>query len=204
MLGEVVCVIVLAFIPVDSNLFENFFVAKPMHVHVPCLGLFWLHTGIYKSISGVVVYLERGRSLFVTETDERGNNIDTFFSIAECTFGLSFSSLRNNIVNSLACGENWSVTLGGWDISFITRPITEIKISSIYTTGFWHDKIVSVRVNVEDHFACMVSDDCIRISFHVIKKPFSLCHSVFCWSCLNTRNLIECAKHSGVKVACII
>ena len=33
-LGEVVSVIVLAFIPVDSNLFENFFVAKPMHVHV--------------------------------------------------------------------------------------------------------------------------------------------------------------------------
>ena len=40
MLGEVVGVIVLAFILVDSNIFENFFVAKPMHVHVPYLGLF--------------------------------------------------------------------------------------------------------------------------------------------------------------------
>ena len=40
MLGEIVGVIVLAFIPVKSNLFESFFIAKPMHVHVPCFGLF--------------------------------------------------------------------------------------------------------------------------------------------------------------------
>ena len=46
MIGEVVGVIVLAFISVDSNLFENLFVAKPMHVHVPCIGLLWLHSGI--------------------------------------------------------------------------------------------------------------------------------------------------------------
>ena len=69
MLGEIVCAIVPYFIPVDSNLFENFFVAKPMHVHVPCFGLFWLHAGIYKTISGGVVCFERGRRLFVTDTD---------------------------------------------------------------------------------------------------------------------------------------
>ena len=92
MRGELVCVIVLAFIPVDSNLFENFFVAKPIHVHVPCLGLFWLHAGIYKTISGAVVCLERGRRLFVTDADERGKNSNTLFSISEFTRGFSFSS----------------------------------------------------------------------------------------------------------------
>ena len=51
MLGEVVSIIVLAFIPVDSNLFENLFVAKPMHVHVPCLGLLWIYAGFDKPIS---------------------------------------------------------------------------------------------------------------------------------------------------------
>ena len=40
MLSEIVGVIVLAFIPVNSNLLVNFFIAKPMHVHVPCFGLF--------------------------------------------------------------------------------------------------------------------------------------------------------------------
>ena len=92
MLGEIVCVIFLAFIPVDLNLFEKLFVTKPMHVHVPCFGIFWFHAGIYKTISGGVVCLERGRRLFVTETDERGKNSDNFFSIAECTRGFSFSS----------------------------------------------------------------------------------------------------------------
>ena len=43
MLGEIVGVIVLAFIPINSNMFENFFIAKSMHVHVPCFGLFWFH-----------------------------------------------------------------------------------------------------------------------------------------------------------------
>ena len=65
-LGEIVCVIVLAFILVDSNMFENFFVAKPMYIHVPCFGLFFIHAGIYKTISGGVVCIERGRRLFVT------------------------------------------------------------------------------------------------------------------------------------------
>ena len=74
MIGEVVCVIVLAFIPVYSNMFENFFVAKPMHVHVPYLGLFWFHAGIYKPISGGVVCLERVRRFFVTDTDEIRKN----------------------------------------------------------------------------------------------------------------------------------
>ena len=86
-LDEVVSVIVLAFIPVDSNLFENLFVAKPMHFHVPFLGLLWLRVGIYKTISSVVVYLERGRRLFVTKTNERKKNSDTFFSIAKFTCG---------------------------------------------------------------------------------------------------------------------
>ena len=92
MLDEVVCVIFLAFIPLDSYLFDNLFIAKPMHVHVPCLGLFWFHSGIDKPISSVVVCLERGRRLFVTETDERRKNSDAFFSIAKCTCGFSFSS----------------------------------------------------------------------------------------------------------------
>ena len=92
MLGEVFSVIVLAFIPVNSNLFENLFVAKPMHVNVPCLGLLWLHAGIYKLISSGVVCLERGRSLFVTETNERRKNIYTFFSISNFTCGFIFSS----------------------------------------------------------------------------------------------------------------
>ena len=90
MLGEIVGVIVRAFIPVDSNLFENFFVAKPMHVHVPCFGLFWFRAVIYKTISGGVVCFERGRRMFVNETDDRGENSKTFFSIAECTRGFSF------------------------------------------------------------------------------------------------------------------
>ena len=92
MIGKLVCVIVLDFIPVDSNLFENFFVAKPMHVHVPYVGLFWFHAGIYIAISGGVACIERGRRLFVTETDERRKNSDTFFSIAKCTCGFSFRS----------------------------------------------------------------------------------------------------------------
>ena len=92
MLGEVVCVIILAFIPVDLNLFEKFFVAKPMYVHVPCLGIFWFHAEIYESISGGVFCLERGRRLFVTDIDEIRKNIDTFFSISKCTCGFSFSS----------------------------------------------------------------------------------------------------------------
>ena len=99
----------------------------------------------------------------------------------------------------LACGENWYVTLGGWEIRFITRPINEIIMSSIYTAGFSNDKVGSVRVNVEDLFACMVSDDCIRTSCSIIKKPFSLFHSVLCWYRLNTRNIIEDVKHSGVE-----
>ena len=40
MLGEIVGVVFLDFIPVNSNLFENFFIAKLIHVHVPCFGLF--------------------------------------------------------------------------------------------------------------------------------------------------------------------
>ena len=76
--------------------------------------------------------------------------------------------MKKNIVNSLACGGNWSVTLGGCDIRFITRPITEIKMSSIYTAGFWNYKLGRVRVNVKDYFACIVSDDCIRISCSII------------------------------------
>ena len=91
-IGEVVCVIVLAFIPVDLNLFENLFVAKPMHVHVPYFGLFWFHAVIYKTISGGVVCFERGRRMFVTKTDERGENSETFFRISECTRGFSFIS----------------------------------------------------------------------------------------------------------------
>ena len=69
MLCEIVCVIVLAFIPVNSNLFEELFIAKPIHVHVPCFGIFWFHARIYKAISGGVVCFERGRSLFVTKTN---------------------------------------------------------------------------------------------------------------------------------------
>ena len=92
MLGEIVGIAVLAFISVNSNPFENFFIAKPMYVHVPCFGLFWFHARMYKAISGGVVCFERGRRLFVTKTNERGNNSDTFFSIAECTRGFSFSS----------------------------------------------------------------------------------------------------------------
>ena len=92
MIGEVVYVIVLAFIPVDWNLFENLFVAKPMHVHVPCIGLLWLHAGIYKPISSGVVCLEGVRRLFVTNTDERRKNRNTFFSISKFTCGFSFSS----------------------------------------------------------------------------------------------------------------
>ena len=92
MLGEVVGVIVLAFVPVDSNLFEDLFVAKPMHVHVPCLGLLWLHAGIDKPISSGVVCLERSRRLLVTETNERRKNSDTIFSIAKGTCGFSLSS----------------------------------------------------------------------------------------------------------------
>ena len=84
MIGELVSVIVLAFIPVDSNMFEKLFVAKPMHVHVPCLGILWLHAGIYKTISSGVVCLERGRRLFVTDTDERRKNSDTYVIIANC------------------------------------------------------------------------------------------------------------------------
>ena len=91
-LGEIVCVIVLDFIPVNSSLFEDFFIAKPVYVHVPCFGLFGFHARIYKAISGGVVCFERGRRLFVTDTNERGKNSDTFFSIAECTRGFSFSS----------------------------------------------------------------------------------------------------------------
>ena len=82
MLVETVCVIVLAFIPLKLNMFEKFFVAKPMHIHVPCFGLFWFHAGIYKTISGGVVCFVSGRRLFVTKTNERGKNSDTFFSIA--------------------------------------------------------------------------------------------------------------------------
>ena len=75
-LGEVVGVIVLAFIPVYSNLFENLFVAKPVHVHVPCLGILRLHAGIYKPISSGVVCLERSRRLFVrTRFNTPSNNI---------------------------------------------------------------------------------------------------------------------------------
>ena len=174
MLGEIVCIIVITFILVDPNLFENFFEAKPMHIHVPCFGIFLVSCWNLQTISGGVVCLERGRRLFVTETDKRGKHSDTFFSISECTRGFRFISRRNNIANSLACGENWYVSLGGWEIRFITRPITEIKMSSIYTGGFWHDKVGSVIVNVDDHFASMVLDDCIRISCCIIKKPFSL------------------------------
>ena len=67
-LGEIFCFIVLSFIQVYSNLFENLFVAKPMHVHLPCYGLFWFHAGIYKTISGGVFCFERSRRFFVTET----------------------------------------------------------------------------------------------------------------------------------------
>ena len=91
-LGEVVGIIVLAFILVDLNLFENLFVAKPMHVHVLCLGLILLHAGIDKPISSGVVCLERSRRLLVTKTDERRKNSDTIFSIAKSTCGFSLSS----------------------------------------------------------------------------------------------------------------
>ena len=92
MLGEIVCVIVLAFIPVNSNLFEELFTVKPMHFHVPCFGLFWFHARIYKAISGGVVCFESVGRLFVTKTNEKGKNSDTFFSIAECTRGFSSAS----------------------------------------------------------------------------------------------------------------
>ena len=69
MLDKVVSIIVLAFIPLDSNLFENLFVAKPILVHVPCLGLLWIYTGIDKPISSGVRFLERKRRLLVNETD---------------------------------------------------------------------------------------------------------------------------------------
>ena len=92
MIGEVVRVIVLAFISLDSILFENLFVVKPMHVHVPCLGLIWLHSGIDKPISSGVVCLGSSRRFLVTETDERRNNSDTIFSIAKVTCVFSLSS----------------------------------------------------------------------------------------------------------------
>ena len=57
MIGEVVGVIVLAFIPVDANMFENIFVEKPMNFHVPCIGIIWIHAGIDKTISSGVVCL---------------------------------------------------------------------------------------------------------------------------------------------------
>ena len=69
-LGDGVDVIFLAFIPVESNLFENLFVAKPMHVHVPRFVLLWLHAGIDKPISSGVVFLERIMRLLMTETYE--------------------------------------------------------------------------------------------------------------------------------------
>ena len=91
-IGEVVGIIVLAFIPVDSNLFENLFVVKPIHVHVPCLRLLWIHAGIDKTNSSGVGYLERSRRLIMSETDERWKNSDTIFSIAKSTCGFSLSS----------------------------------------------------------------------------------------------------------------
>ena len=87
---------------------------------------------------------------------------------------------------------------------FVTRPITEIEMSDIYTVVFWHDKVDSFRVNVKDYLACMVSDDCIGISCRIIKKPFCLCPSVFCWSSLNVRYIVEGAKHSRIKVPIIV
>ena len=55
---------------------------------------------------------------------------------------------------------------------FVTRLITEIEMYGIYTAGFCHDKVGSVRVNVKDHLSFMVLDDCIEISCSIIKKPF--------------------------------
>ena len=92
MLGEVVGVIVIVFIPVDLNLFENLFISKPMYVHVSRLGLLWLHAGIDKPISSGVVCLERSRRLLVNETHEGRKNSDTIFSISKGTCGFSLSS----------------------------------------------------------------------------------------------------------------
>ena len=110
MIGELVGVIVLAFIPLDSNMLDNLFVAMPMHVHVPCLGLLWIYAGFDKPISSGVVFLERRRMLLVTKTDERRRNSNIIFSIAK----------------SLAFCENRSVALVVWEIRFVTRPITDI------------------------------------------------------------------------------
>ena len=98
-------------------------------------------------------------------------------------------------MNSLACFENQSVAFGGWEMRFVTRPTTEIEISGIYTAGFSLNKVGRIRVNVKDNVACMVSDDCIGISFSIIKKPFCLLHSVFCCPSLKARDIVEGTNH---------
>ncbi len=62
MLGKVVRIVALAFLPIDTELLMSLFVTKPIPSHIPCFRPTLLDVGMNKAMRGGVVCFEwRGR-----------------------------------------------------------------------------------------------------------------------------------------------
>jgi hypothetical protein len=96
--GEVISVIVLPLLPMDSKLSSVYSILDPVEPHIHCLGSFNLGSSIGKAVGGGIICSNASRCrLFSTHFLEYGPDMGGLLAVLEQDANLSLGGCRHNM-----------------------------------------------------------------------------------------------------------
>ena len=104
MFGEVICMVILPFVPVNAQLVVCAFVTKPVPAHVPCFGSALFDIGMNEAVRGRIVCFYRGCLLWMTKSSKGNPTRNSFLGVAVDATGLCLGCRAHNAFDCLADG----------------------------------------------------------------------------------------------------
>ena len=198
MFVKIISIVILPFVPVDSEFVVCAFIAQPVPSHVPCFGPALLDVSMNKAVGGGIISLDWGGLLWMTKSTEGNLANNGFLGIAVDAAGLCFGSRAHDSLYCFADGQNRTVgrrSRFGWEWGWMG---TKEIMASIPATSVGEYQVCGIGINVESHVAGMVPDDGRWVGGGVIHEHFAGKHGFLGGRSLGAANCVDGWKHGWV------
>jgi len=180
--GEVIGTIGGAWTPKNVELALADPITDPIKPHVDGFGPFLFHGVIGDAAGGTVVSLKwcgwLGMAKFLQGDAHRTDGL----SIEEQCTQFSFSSAGHDRLHDLAQNVDWAIVrrgfvLGRW---WGCWSRAEEAISSCPGSAFWGGEVGCIAMCPQDHVACGIADDSVRMRCAIIEQLRECLHGCSC------------------------
>ena len=144
--GEVICVIVLSWLPMDSKLVLGYSILDPVESHIHGLGSFNFGSSIGKAVGGGIIGGDASRSrLFPAHFLEYGPDMGGFLAIVEQGSNLSLGCCRHDMSHDSTLDVDRAIGLVNvWGLVLVAQ----LEIPANSGSGFGLAEIGGITMHI--------------------------------------------------------